>query len=336
MRHNIEIERYRAEMAAEWDRFVSCSRQPSFLFKRAYMDYHADRFADYSLVARRRGSIMAVLPAERDGKRNIVTSHRGLTYGGWITPQRHFNAATMLSVFERAIEFMRRDNAESLIYTPIPYIYTVQPAEEDRYALFCLGARQTGCGLSSAIRLHSPAPLNESTRQATTLARRNGVEVAESVEWSVFWQMLTVCLAERHDVKPTHSLEEMLLLRERFPENIRLFMAYAGGCPEAGAVVYVTPQVVHTQYMATTPKGRAIKALALLIRVLAERFAPTHHYLDFGVSTENSGRTLNRGLLLQKSGQGGLGVACPVFELRICGDPDVEAVGGTDFFGDRD
>ncbi len=51
-------------MAEEWDRFVSRSLQPSFLLLRGYMDYHSHRFADYSLIARRGGRILAMLPAD--------------------------------------------------------------------------------------------------------------------------------------------------------------------------------------------------------------------------------------------------------------------------------
>lgn len=306
-------------MAAEWDLFVSRSRQPSFMLSRGYMDYHADRFADYSLVARQGARIMALLPAERsnEGGKNVVTSHRGLTYGGWITPVRHFDAARMVEVFGMAIDFMRADGVTKLVYTPIPHIYTVQPAEEDRYALFRLGARQTGCGLSSTIALRSPAPTNESTRQGVRLAMRHGVDVAESEDLGGFWQMLEECLEERHGVRPTHNLYEMSLLKERFPDNIKLFIAKEGGEPVAGTVVYVTPRVVHTQYMATTRRGREIKALALLIDRLKELYAGTHEYLDFGVSTEDGGKVLNSGLLLQKSGQGGMGVVYAGYEVVI-------------------
>lgn len=305
-------------MAEEWDRFVSRSRQPSFLFQRGYMDYHAHRFADYSLIARRGSRIVAMLPAEREaGQGGVVSSHRGLTYGGWITPQRHFNAATMLEVFGATIRFMRADGVRQLIYTPVPHIYAVQPADEDLYALFRLGAHTTGCGLSSAISLSSPAPLNESTRQAVKLAQRSGVSVAESDDYLLFWRILTDCLAQRHGVAPTHSLAEIELLRGRFPRNIRLFIAREGGEAVAGAVVYVTPRVVHTQYMATTPRGRHIKALALLIREIADLFAPTHAYLDFGTSTESHGHLLNTGLLLQKSGHGAHAVATPRLTLPL-------------------
>ena len=46
-----EIKRYSDRCKDEWDDFVRDSRNGTFLFMRGYMDYHADRFADFSLMA---------------------------------------------------------------------------------------------------------------------------------------------------------------------------------------------------------------------------------------------------------------------------------------------
>ena len=46
----IEIVRYTPGKASEWDAFVRKSKNATFLFYRGYMDYHADRFEDFSLM----------------------------------------------------------------------------------------------------------------------------------------------------------------------------------------------------------------------------------------------------------------------------------------------
>lgn len=45
----IEIHRYTAAYHRDWNDFVSESSNGTFLFLREYMEYHADRFTDYSL-----------------------------------------------------------------------------------------------------------------------------------------------------------------------------------------------------------------------------------------------------------------------------------------------
>jgi hypothetical protein len=42
---------YHAEDLETWNRFNQASRNGTFLFDRGYMDYHADRFTDASLMS---------------------------------------------------------------------------------------------------------------------------------------------------------------------------------------------------------------------------------------------------------------------------------------------
>ena len=98
----IEIMRYEGSMAARWDELVSSSRNGTFLHQRGYMDYHSDRFTDCSLVALREGKPCALLPACIDS--DVLYSHRGLTYGGWLVPLKHFDATVMIEIMDAAVE----------------------------------------------------------------------------------------------------------------------------------------------------------------------------------------------------------------------------------------
>ena len=46
----IEVVKYTTDHKNEWDNFVSKAKNGTFLFYRDYMEYHADRFVDYSLM----------------------------------------------------------------------------------------------------------------------------------------------------------------------------------------------------------------------------------------------------------------------------------------------
>ena len=60
-----EVKQYTQEQAQAWNEFIEDSRQGTFLFNRSYMDYHADRFQDASLMIYRKGQLYALLPANR-------------------------------------------------------------------------------------------------------------------------------------------------------------------------------------------------------------------------------------------------------------------------------
>ena len=73
---------YTPEHQSEWDKYVETSRNGVFLFHRNYMDYHADRFKDNSLMFYRKNQLVGLLPANL--KDDALQSHGGLTFGGII------------------------------------------------------------------------------------------------------------------------------------------------------------------------------------------------------------------------------------------------------------
>jgi hypothetical protein len=58
------VRRYTAADQAAWGDFVRTSKNGLFLFERGYMDYHAERFSDHSLlVYDEKDRLTALLPA---------------------------------------------------------------------------------------------------------------------------------------------------------------------------------------------------------------------------------------------------------------------------------
>ena len=165
----MEIIRYNASMAAQWDEFAKHSRNGTFLHQRNYMDYHSDRFTDCSLVALRDGKPCALLPAciEHD----TLYSHRGLTYGGWIVPLKHFDATVMVEVMDAACDWMAGKGIKRLIYKSVPHIYHRYPCEEDLYALFRHNAALIETNISTTIDLTCPRELARLLEPALLAAR---------------------------------------------------------------------------------------------------------------------------------------------------------------------
>lgn len=69
-------------------KFIATATNATFLHNRDYMEYHSDRFEDFSLMAYDNHShLIGVLPANRTN--NELWSHQGLTYGGWLMAPKH-------------------------------------------------------------------------------------------------------------------------------------------------------------------------------------------------------------------------------------------------------
>ncbi len=310
----MEIIRYTLEYHQAWNEFVENSSNGTFLFLREYMEYHAHRFDDYSLLVYEGNKLIALLPANRVG--DILYSHGGLTYGGLIMNTRN-TTAQVVGIVNSIVDFLRSENFVKWIYKPVPHIYHRYPAENDLYALFRLGARPIGCNISSTISLENPLRMRADRRKGIKKAIQAGLRVEESSEFAPFWNLLENNLQARFQVKPVHSLDEIKLLHSRFPNHIRLFVTLRGNEVLAGSVVYDMGHIVHSQYISASPEGKEWGALDLLhAHLLGEEFVG-RKWFDFGQSTEDMGYYLNEGLIAQKEGFGGRGIVYTIYEIDL-------------------
>ena len=309
-----EILRYDGSMKGQWDEMVRNSRNGTFLHERGYMDYHSDRFADCSLVALRDGKMCGLLPANIDG--DTLWSHRGLTYGGWILPLKHFDTTVMVEVMDAAMGWMRDNRIKRLVYKPIPHIYHRYPCEEDLYALFRHGAVLTETNISTTIDLTCPLPLDRGNKSGANAARKAGIQTGPSDDWEGFWRLLSSLLDERYSTRPVHTIEEIKLLHSRFTDNVKLHTATLDDELLAGVVMYNSHPVAHCQYIGASPQGKDSKALTLLFdRLIKESAEAGYRYFDFGISNEDHGHYLNEGLARQKSRLGGRGIVYHTLEI---------------------
>lgn len=310
-----ELLRYDDSMKAEWNSFVARSINGTFLFDRNYMDYHSDRFTDCSLVFTDKGDIKAVLPANVSG--SVLTSHGGLTYGGLIVDEE-VKTPEVLDMFVSMNDMLRKEGITTAEYKTVPWIYHSQPAESDLYALFKVcKAQLIGRLVSSAVRMDAKIKMSYQRHRGVNKALRNGLVVKETKDIEDFYKILDDNLMEHHHVHPVHTIDELHLLMERFPENMRLFMTFDGDEPLAGTLLYITPQVIHTQYISSSPQGKNRGALDILFASLIENPPVSCHYFDFGCSTEDMGHYLNEGLIHQKEGFGARGVCYDIYSWNI-------------------
>lgn len=317
-----EVRSYTDDNAEEWNAFVAASKQGTFLLDRNYMDYHRDRFTDFSLMVYYKDKLFALLPANKTG--TTVCSHQGLTYGGLLT-DRKATADSVCGAFEALNRYLKASGVTSVFYKAIPWIYHQLPAEEDLYALTQVAKAQlTTREISSAIRLDNRLRLTELRRRGIKKALKAGVTVSESNDLAAFWTILDNNLESKYHVRPVHSLPELELLKSRFPRNIRLFMAAnSSGKPIGGVLLYETTRVVHSQYISASPEGKACGALDMLFdhiinNVYGDRDCYAGiEYFDFGKSTEHEGHYLNRNLIFQKEGFGGRGVCYDTYQYNL-------------------
>lgn len=304
---------YGDNLIAEWDAVVRLSKNGNFLHLRGYMGYHAAFFDEQSVIVLKRGRAVAVFPANRLGKE--IISHGGLTYGGLIYGDE-LRSVDTLAIMDLLAAHYRRLGYCLLTYKAIPHIFHRYPAEEDLYALYRLGAALVRRELSTAVYLPCRLKLSDSRKNTIRKAEKQGIEVKESIFFDAFHALLANALL-RHGKNPVHSLSELIMLRNRFPAQMRLFGAFQHGKLLAGALIYDFGHVVHSQYLATSDEGKATGALDLILAHLLDHEFSQRDYFSFGISTEENGHYLNEGLVFQKEGFGGRAIVHDFYQLEL-------------------
>jgi hypothetical protein len=318
----IDVTAYSAAHAAEWDELVDNAPMATFLHSRPYLNYHEDRFTDRSLLLQDdRGRLVGLFPAAVDpAAAERVVSHPGITYGG-LLHVGGLGGAACIEALSAIRDHYARKGFRSLRYKAVPTVYHRRPSMDDLYALTQLGAQLVRCDLSSAIDLGDRGRPSERRRRGARKARERKVDVrVDAAALAELWTVVEENLATRHDVRPTHTVDEIQALIALFPEAIQVVVARLSGQVVGGLVLFCTSRVVHAQYIASTEEGRNAAALdAAIEHCIALAAAAGARFFDFGISTESGGRVLNAGLHAFKSEFGGGGVIHTFHDLELAG-----------------
>lgn len=310
----ITVIKYDISKKTIWDKFIDESRNGTFILKRDYMDYHSDRYNDFSLMFYDDKNLIAVMPNSRH--ETEISSHGGLTYGGIISNNK-VTTVKMLEIFKNLKEFLYNQNINNLIYKRTPSIYHRYPSDEDLYALFVNNAELCRCDISTTILLNNRITFNERRRRNIKKSEKERLVFKRSFDFCKFMQILEELLKAKYNKLPVHTADEITLLAKRFPDNIKLYAAYKFEIILAGVLIFETPTVAHAQYIASSEKGRETGALDFIFSKLINEIYCNKAYFDFGISTEKCGKYLNEGLVTQKQEFGGRGIVYELFNMVI-------------------
>lgn len=310
----MRVEIYSEQYKDVWNNFVANSKNGTFLFHRDFMEYHKAIFNDFSLLFYKEDKLIALLPGNI--KEQIFYSHQGLTYGGLIMSS-NTTATQVLEAFEYFTTSLRQQGIKQIIYKTIPHIYHRIPAEEDLYALFRNKAEIAARAISSTLLLKEKQNYSSLRRRGIRKAKNNKLGIRETNDLDLFWSILEENLRERHNSEPVHSIEEIELLRKRFPSNILFFGAYSNDKLLAGTVLFITNKVVHLQYIAATSEGKELGATDLLVDYIIQHNWVEQEYFDYGISTENNGQFLNTGLINHKEGFGARAISYDIYSIKL-------------------
>ena len=288
------------------------------------MDYHQDRFDDYSLLIFKKEKLIAVFPANKIDE--ILYSHQGLSYGGLV-----FTKATRfeeeLESFKAVLEFIKSNGFLSLNIKILPKIYHSYPSDAIDYFLFLLKAKLVKRDVGSTLEYSNRLKIQSNRLEGKKKAEKLNLKICEERNFKRFWnEILIPNLEQRYQTKPVHSLSEIEKLNSNFPKNIRQFNVYENNKIVAGTTIFEADCVAHVQYISADNNRQQLGSLDFLFEHLINIVFKHKKYFDFGVSNINQGININKGLLYWKEGFGARSIAHDIYEIDLAQSYNLNSV----------
>jgi len=292
----MQIVPYQENYQEKWDNFVWQSNNGTLFHTRRFLSYHPpNRFRDFSLMFFENGKLLSLFPAalKEEGKGQALVSHPGASYGGFVIG-REINLRLAHDLVGNLLQFARQEGIKRIEMTLPPLIYLEKMTHYLDFALIRQGFTYKKREVSSFITLDFPpqdalSTFKSEARTATRKAMKMGVQVQPSEDFATFYEILQKNLRMRHNVRPTHTLEELLRLKKIYPERIQLYGAFVEGQMVAGVVMFhCNRRVTLAFYISHRDEYQNHRAVNLLFyHIIQESIALGFRYLDFGIFTVN-------------------------------------------------
>ncbi|MBC6609500.1 GNAT family N-acetyltransferase [Hymenobacter sp. BT507] len=301
-----QIKRYTSEFALSWDELIEQSVNGGFILKRSFMEYHQDRFDDFSFLLWNNNKLVAVFAAamprqrEHDG---MLIAHPGLTYGGLATAV-DLQYAALEEVYRALFSFLKNNGFAQLTIKLIPKVFCKRYSDNSLFVLHKNSFELKDRELNSVVDLTQDFKMGSRQKNNLRKARKSAVQVELSEQFDVFWQLLTDNLWQAHGVKPVHTLAEIEYLAKKHPDNIALYVAHIENRIVGGVVVFkeINKGYIHSQYISANAEGKLVGAVDAILFHIMQLAQADYRRFSFGISTVKG--DVNYGLLSYKEGFG--------------------------------
>jgi len=311
----ITVDRYNDSFLNEWEEIVHSSNNGTLFHTRKFLSYHSkDKFIDHSLIFYKNNKPLSVFPAAEttESYKKILISHPGASMGSFVTPA-DLSFSDALQLVDQLNLYLKKQKFSRARITLPPIIYNQRKTNYIDYSLLRSGYKYVKREVSSILFLEDSIEKNvnqfkPSHRQALRKAQRSGLVVNNSDDFNSFYNILKKNLSNRHNVKPTHTVDELLKLKKLFPKNILLHAAFLKNTMVGGVINFVANKnVILAFYISHNESYQEHRPINLLFyEILKDAIRNNFKVFDFGIFTVNE--EPNMGLAKFKENFGSSGV----------------------------
>jgi len=304
------ILRYNKEYDSVWDRFIETSANGTLYQTRLFLSYHGEqKFIDESILLYHDQELACVVPCVKN--KETYFSHQGATYGGPVFSPKYYNSRYLPDLVDHIFNHYNY-KLELRISNSIYH------EKSDSFLLFLLSSK-VRMKAEIAWYITTDDDIIESIQNIRNKKNvRNMMKDSsflcdsfqQEKDYIDFYKILSSTLHDKHSTAPTHTLDEFLYLRQILGSQQKLYLVKQGDLLFGGVyVIKVTKSCWYTFYIS---KNMEIKKnpsiIYLMYKIQQDAKLENVQYIDYGITSENRGDILNKGLTEFK-------------ELSLCGRP---------------
>ncbi|MCX6157252.1 MAG: GNAT family N-acetyltransferase [Ignavibacteriota bacterium] len=290
--------------STEWNDFLNANY--NLFYDRKFLDYNNVFNKDikwHHLMFKDKNKIHAILNGnertDKDGK--IYVSCDGVSFGGFIFSEK-VKISEMIEILKEFKKYLKENGFVKCILRNPPNLYQSKFNEEYEYAMLLEGFQVNKYAITNIIDLNLfefEKLKNPKKRSIQKSARNIEVELIDNaVTESSLKEFYDILFNNRElkNVTPTHSLQELVFLKNNLPERIILFSAkidhkIVGVC----TLFLVKKDVVLNFYLAADEEHKKDRVSDYLLYNSIE-WSKKNKYRLYDIGTSNIGNVLLQGL----------------------------------------
>ncbi len=300
----MEIIKTDISKSAEWDDFLS-HEYNMFYDKRflCYNDVFEKNIKWHHLLFREKNKVVAIIPGNEVTDKGVKSyiSCDGVSFGGFLWRDK-LKITDFLEAISGFREYLASRGFARCLIRNSPYIYHRNANEEYEYALILSGFNVTRYSITNIVDLKSfefeklKNPKKRSIQKSAKIIAIDMIE--DNITKDTLGDFYNILYSNRElkNVKPTHSLEELVYLKNVMKDRIKLFTAKIDGETAGICTLFlVKDDVVLNFYLAADEKHKKDRVSDYLLYKTIE-WSKLNNFRLYDIGTSNVGNELLQGL----------------------------------------
>lgn len=309
---------YNVADSALWNAFIEKSANGTIFHRSDFLAYHHPKFKSNinNLIWLKNENFFSLMPLGifRSDKEIIARSPYGASWGGLVHPD-NMTLNYSRQIVKTLIEYLKANNIDKCFITATPGCYYKTYSYHFEFSLLEAGFKLINSEIQDVVPL---SQIKNNVWELFTSKCRNqsrkGLEnfsITQNVTPEEFYPILVEDKKRHNNASITHSLKDLTLLHNTFPDKVIFSVARLKNSNEmAGLCLFVgNDNCVMTFYLSQTAGAVGKNGVNALIAIhLEQAFKQGYKFFDFGCSSFNT-KVENIGVAEFKESFGSIGIS---------------------------